>query len=479
MTKPYLWSGLTLIVQLQARVSGITPAGVTGVSIDTRTLEPGDLFFAIKGENSNGHDYVSTAFVRGASACVVDEVHSDALIGKGSLLVVRDVLASMEQLGRAARLRSHAWIAAVTGSVGKTSTKEALRMVLSRFGETHASAASYNNHLGVPLTLARMAESAQFGVYEIGMNHSGEIEPLVQMVRPHVAIITTIAPVHLEHMGSIEAIADAKAEIFTGLEPNGLAIVNRDVTQFERLREAARVAGVTQMLTFGEHEHADARLVSARRREKGTLVDAVVLGEPMQFMLGAPGRHNAMNALSVILTARAFGLDLNAAAEALSDFSAPAGRGAQSRLATKGGDYLLIDEAYNANPVSMRAALEVLSAAAIGKKGRRIVVLGDMLELGPDAAALHGELAESVILNGVDLVFAAGPLMKNMYDALPPKRQGLWAPAASALEAHLPERISAGDVVMVKGSNGSRMAGVVAALKKHAAGLAADEVSQC
>ncbi|MDB5571557.1 MAG: murF [Hyphomicrobiales bacterium] len=485
MTKALLWSGLTLVVQLEARVSGAMPAGVTGVSIDTRTLEEGDLFFAIKGENSDGHDYVATAFARGAAACVVDEAHADKLIGTGSLFVVRDVLAAMERLGVASRLRSGAWIAAVTGSVGKTSTKEALRLVLSRFGETHASAASYNNHLGVPLTLARMHETAQFGVFEIGMNHAGEITPLAQMVRPHVAIVTTIAPVHLEHLGSIEAIADAKAEIFAGLEPNGLAILNRDAPQFERLRAAADAAGVAQALSFGEHEEADARLISVRRRDKGALVDATVLGEPVQFTLGAPGRHNAMNALAVMLTARAFGLDLVVAGEALGDFTAPAGRGAQARLAASGGDYLLIDEAYNANPVSMRAALEVLSAAPLGKGGRRIAVLGDMLELGPDAAALHKELAEAVVINGVDLVYASGPLMKSMFDALPAKRQGLWAPTAMALEAYLPERICSGDVVMVKGSNGSRMAAVVTALRKHAAALeqavavAADEGSQC
>jgi len=468
MKDSFLWSGLGLVSHLKARVVGRTPDGVSGVSIDTRTLEPGDLFFAIKGHNSDGHDFIAKAFAMGATAAVVDEAHIDQLGAFRPLYVVRDVQAAMEGLGRAARVRSKAWITAVTGSVGKTSTKEMLRLTLGRFGETHASTASYNNHWGVPLTLARLPEQAKFGVFEIGMNHSGEITPLVDMVRPHVAIVTTIAPVHLEHLGSIEAIADAKAEIFTGLTPDGAAIINRDAPQFERVRAGALSAGAKRILTFGQHAEADARLNFARRRDQMSHVEAIIMGRTYDFQIGAPGAHVAMNSLAVLLTAHAIGLDVAFAANTFADYSAPDGRGAQIRLSLADGDFLLIDEAYNANPVSMRAALDVLAASPLGKGGRRIAVLGDMLELGPAEVEMHRVLADSVVESGADIVYAAGPLMKHLFYALPAKRRGIWAPNASALQSLMLDAIRAGDVVMVKGSNGSRMGPLVAAIRTHA-----------
>lgn len=477
MKDDLLWSGLGLVTPLKARVIGRAPRGVSGVSIDTRTLAQGDLFFAIKGHNSDGHDFAAKAFAMGAAAAVVDEAHVDALGAIGPLYVVRDVQAAMENLGRAARARTKAWVSAVTGSVGKTSTKEMLALTLGRFGATHASAASYNNHWGVPLTLARMSEDAKFGVFEIGMNHSGEITPLVDMVRPHVAIITTIAPVHLEHLGSMEAIADAKAEIFAGLAPTGAAVINRDAPQFERLHAAAVTSGAARIFTFGAHKQADAHLNFARRRDNMTQVEAVIMGKTFQYQLGAPGVHVAMNSLAVLLTAHAIGLDVDFAASSLADFHAPDGRGAQFRLPLADGNFLLIDEAYNANPVSMRAALDVLAASPVGKGGRRIAVLGDMLELGPREAELHRELADSVVESGADVVHASGPLMKHLYDALPVKRRGAWAPNSIGLQAHLPNAIRAGDVVMVKGSNGSKMAPVVAAIRKHAAQFKAEAPS--
>lgn len=465
----HLWSGLGLVAPLQARLIGRPPEGVDGVSIDTRTLEPGDLFFAIKGRNSDGHAFVEKAFALGAAACVVDEAHVDFIAASGPLYVVRDTLSAMEGLGRAARARSKAWIAAVTGSVGKTSTKEMLRLTLDHFGPTHASAASYNNHWGVPLTLARMPQSAQYGVFEIGMNHAGEITPLVGMVRPHVAVITAIAPVHLENLGSLEAIADAKAEIFSGLAPDGVAVINRDAPHFTRLYDAAQAAGAKRILTFGEHEHADARLVLVRRRDNHNMVEATAFGERLAYRIAAPGKHVALNSLSALLVAHAMGVDVNEAAETFAEFKAPAGRGAQTRLRIPGGDFLLIDEAYNANPVSMRAALDVLAASPVGEGGRRIAVLGDMLELGPDEAQLHRELADAVAAASVDLVFAAGPLMKNLFDALPPHRRALWAPTSAALQEELPRAIRPGDAVMVKGSNGSKMGAVVVAIRAFAA----------
>lgn len=474
MNDAFLWTGLSLVTPLEARVRGALPAGVLGVSIDSRTLEPGDLFIAIKGENSDGHDYVRAAFEKGAAACVVDEAHASALAGAGPLYIVKDTQAAMERLGVASRYRSRAWICAVTGSVGKTSTKEALRLTLSHFGRTHASAASYNNHWGVPLTLARMPANANYGVYEIGMNHAGEIRPLVAMVRPHVAIVTTVAPVHIENLGSLEAIADEKAEIYSALAPEGVALIPADAPHVERLVAAAERSQASRKITFGEAAEADMRLVSIKGDPQGSDVEVAFEGRTYRYRVGAPGRHQAMNSLIVLLTAHCFGCSIEEAAARLADFTAPAGRGAQAKLPAKDGDFLLIDEAYNANPASMRAALSVLGDAPLGPGGRRIAALGDMLELGDHAQRLHEELAEPILLNGVDLVFAAGPMMKALFDKLPAEKQGLWAPAAADIERALIGEIRAGDAVMVKGSNGSRMGPIVAAIRKHAADAAGE-----
>ncbi|HMN73452.1 MAG TPA: UDP-N-acetylmuramoylalanyl-D-glutamyl-2,6-diaminopimelate--D-alanyl-D-alanine ligase [Rhodoblastus sp.] len=464
MIDDVLWTPLALVAPLGARVSGALPArDVTGVSIDTRTLQDGDLFVALKGDNSDGHDHVRKAFEAGAAAAVIDEAHADALAGAGPLYVAKDTLAALEGLGRAARARSKARIVAVTGSVGKTTTKELLRVALESAGETHASAASYNNHWGVPLTLARMPASARYGVFEIGMNHAGEITPLVGMVQPHIAIITRIAPVHLEHFASVDAIADAKAEIFSGVQRGGVAILNRDDGQFERLREAATNAGVRFVLSFGESEEADATLRSCALGLRVSRVKARVLGHDLDYVIGAPGRHIAMNSLAVLMAARAAGLDLAAAAEALQRFRPADGRGRRLELTTPDGPISVIDESYNANPVSMRAALDLLGAA---RGGRRIAVLGDMLELGPEAAALHAAVAEDIERNQIDLVFTAGPLMRALHDAIPAERRGAHAANSAALEPIVLDALSAGDVVMVKGSNASRMGPLVAAMRK-------------
>ncbi len=461
----YLWTGLALVPPLSARVDGRVPAGVNGVSIDTRTLQPGDLFFAIKGDNSDGHDYVAKAFEKGAAAAVVAEERAAEFKGLGPLYVVHDTLRSMENLGRAARARTGARIIAVTGSVGKTGTKEALRLALSNVGKTHASAASYNNHWGVPLTLARMPADTQFAVFEIGMNHAGEITPLVAMVRPHVAVITTIAPVHLEHFDSIDGIAEAKAEIFSGLDSDGVAIINRDIAQHDLLRARAGECHVGAVLSFGEHEDADARLLSYAPTATGAEARASFMGREIVFALAAPGRHLAMNALAVLLAAEAAGADIHAMARALGDFEAPVGRGQRTQLSAGDGPFTLIDESYNANPTSMRAALALLGAAEPSGEGRRIAVIGDMLELGPNAARMHRDLAPDVLAGKVDRVFAAGPMMKELFDALPDGVRGVHANQSKDIEAAVIETVRAGDVVMVKGSNGSRMGPIVAALK--------------
>ena len=481
MNSNYLWSGFGLVPPLAARVSGRVPAGVSGVSIDTRTLRAGDLYFAIRGETNDGHDFVAAAFEKGAAAAVVDEIHADALREHGALYVVDDVLASMENLGRAARARSEAKIIAVTGSVGKTGVKEALRLALSDAGETHASAASYNNHWGVPLTLSRLSRAANFGVFEIGMNHAGEITPLTAMVRPHVAVITTIAPVHLEHFASLEAITAAKAEIFSGLEIGGAAVINRDIPQFGLLKERAGASRAAHVMTFGEHADADARLLSFSAGPRGSRVTARVMGGTLTYDLAAPGKHMAMNSLAVLLAAACVGVDPVAAAKSLERFEAPAGRGQRVELRVGEENFTLIDESYNANPASMRAALALLGEADTRARGRRVAVLGDMLELGPEAARLHKALADPVMQNRVDMVFAAGPLMKNLHESLPPRVRGAWAEKAADLESALFEAIAPGDVVMVKGSNGSRMGPIVAAMKQKFARRegAAGEATGC
>jgi UDP-N-acetylmuramoyl-tripeptide--D-alanyl-D-alanine ligase len=415
---------------------------------------------------SDGHDYVGAAFAKGAFAAVVDEDHAERLAGSGPLYVVRDVLAALERLGIAARGRTYARIAAVTGSVGKTSTKEALRLVLAEGGAVHASVASYNNHWGVPLTLARMPKQTTFGVFEIGMNHAGEIAPLTAMVRPHVAIVTTVAPVHLENFMSVDDIADAKGEIFSGLVPGGVAIIHRDIPYYERLRGHAMGSPAGHVASFGAHERADARLIGVTLDADHSIVEAEICGRRLTFPLGAPGRHLALNSLAVLLAAKALGIDLEAAAASLAGFKPQPGRGERLTLEAADGPYMLLDESYNANSESMRAAFALAGALPLRNGGRRIAVLGDMLELGPAAAAMHASLAADLAANGIDLVFAAGPLMKHLFDALPPDLRGAWSERAADMAPVLCESVRAGDIVVVKGSNGSKMSALVGALKE-------------
>ncbi len=460
-----LWSEAELTAALgppSVRLS----ARVDSVSIDSRTLRPGDLFFAIKGETHDGHDHVARAFEAGAAAAVIARPRGRGLAAHEATFAVEDTLRALERLGRAARARSPARVVAVTGSVGKTSAKEMLRVALSPSGPTHASAASYNNHWGVPLTLARLPAEARFAAVEIGMNHAGEITPLVAMARPHVALVTTIAPVHIEHLGSIEAIADAKAEIFSGLEANGVAILDRDAPQFSRLERAARARGA-RVSSFGAGAACDARLIEAAERDGETRVRARVLGRELDFALGAPGAHMAQNALGVLLAVDALGADLGRAAAALAEFAPPRGRGERFTLPSPSGPFTVIDESYNANPASMRAALALLGAARPGAGGRRIAVIGDMLELGPDGAEMHAALADALGDCRIDLVFAAGPLTRALFDAAPAPMRAAWAERSRDILGPLADALRGGDVVMVKGSHGSRMEPVVAGLREH------------
>ncbi len=462
-----LWSHADVMAGLGATFVGAAPAGVSGMSIDTRTLVAGDLFFALQGESRDGHTFVEAALAKGAAAAVVTAPNVELLKGFGTLYVVDDVLASMERLGRASRTRMHGRVVAVTGSVGKTSTKEALRHVLSRQGETHASVASYNNHWGVPLTLARMPQNTEYGVFEIGMNHPFEILPLTSMVRPHVALITTVEPVHLEHFQSIAAIADAKGEIFSGLMPGGTAVLNRDNAQFDRMKAHAASSPAGRIVTFGEHEAADVRLLKLALTPERSAVEASIHGRIVDFQVGAPGKHMALNALSVLAVAEALGADLALSALALADLSAGSGRGQRTELTAPGGVFTLLDESYNANPASMRASMALLAQLNVGLRGRRIAILGDMLELGPSGPEMHRALADAVIANSIDLVFCSGPLMKNLWQAIPSEKRGAYAATAAELQPAVLESIQPGDAVMIKGSLGSRMGPIVSALKSR------------
>jgi UDP-N-acetylmuramoyl-tripeptide--D-alanyl-D-alanine ligase len=447
--------------------AGALPAGVPGISIDSRTLAPGEAFFAITGDNRDGHDFVGAALGAGAGLAVVDAHKQERYPADAPLLLVPDVLEALRDLARAARARSQASIVAVTGSVGKTGTKEAAYLALSKQAPTHASAASYNNHWGVPLSLARCPASAIYSVFEIGMSHAGEIAPLARLVRPHVAIITTVEPVHLEFFDSVAAIADAKAEIFLGLEREGAAVLNRDNAQYDRLAGSAGRAGIARIVSFGEHPRADARLIGCTPENDSSLVEAEILGANLRYRLGAPGRHLVLNSLAVLATAALLDADLGLAAQALGELHAGRGRGARLTLHVPGGEILLIDESYNANPASMRAALAVLGYTRRSGRGRRIAVLGDMLELGSRGHELHSSLAANIEENDIDLVFCCGPLMQSLWEALPVGRRGGYASRSEQLEAQVLAAASAGDSLMVKGSLGSRMARIVKALESH------------
>ncbi|PWS37179.1 UDP-N-acetylmuramoyl-tripeptide--D-alanyl-D-alanine ligase [Falsiroseomonas bella] len=430
----------------------------SGVSIDTRSLQPGDLFVALR-DARDGHDFVAEALARGAVAAMVDHdppgVPADA-----PLLRVPDTLAGLRALGAAARARSGARFIGVTGSVGKTTTKEMLRAACSALGPTHAAAASYNNHWGVPLTLARLPRDAAFAIIEIGMNSRGEIAPLSRLARPHVVVITTIGTSHIGRLGSQAAIAEEKADILAGLEPGGAAVLPADTPFLPRLLERAKDARA-KVLTFGESARAEIQLTDyVAEPERGT-ARLLMDGLPLSVHLGAPGMHLALNACAAIAAVHAMGGDAVVAAEALSGFDVGAGRGARVRLALPGGEALLLDDSYNASAASIRAALSVLR---VQPASRRIVVLGDMLELGAGGPAMHAELAPDVAA-AADLVYACGPLMRHLFEALPQGKRGAHAPDSAALAPMVAAALRPGDAVVVKGSLGSRMALVVEALK--------------
>ena len=444
MNRP-LWTFDAFIAAVKGRPLGIKPEAIAGISIDSRTLVAGDAFFAVKGDRFDGHDFVAAALAAGAGVAVVAKERLAGL-GKiaGSLVVVDDVLGALADLGRAARARSAARIAAVTGSVGKTGTKEMLARTLAPEGDVHFSPASFNNHWGVPLTLSRLPPAAKFGVFEIGMNHAGEIAPLTRMVRPHVALVTTVEPVHLEFFRSVKAIAEAKAEIFLGVEPGGAAIINRDNPHYGTLAKLARAAGIERIVGFGEHRRAEARLKLLKLKPDCSCVSAEILGEPVSYKLAAPGRHLVQNSLAVLAAVALMGGDLAKAGLALAQLAPPKGRGARHHLAIGTAGATLIDESYNANPASMRAAIALLGQAQPVRNGRRIAVLGDMRELGRKAPALHAALADAISAANVDRVYLAGPFMRALWEALPPALRAGYAESAAELVPILYDDLAAG-----------------------------------
>lgn len=455
-----------------------------GVSIDTRTIQPGDLFVALK-DVRDGHDFVAQALQKGAAAALVSRRPAD-VPADAPLLIVDDVLKALEGLGCAARARSKARVVGITGSVGKTSTKEMLRAILGGQGRVHAAEASYNNHWGVPLTLARLPQDSDFAVIEIGMNHPGEIAPLSVMARPDVVMITTVAAAHLEAFDSIEGIAVEKASIMAGLVPGGVAVLNADIATTPILLAKAKAVGA-QTVLFGEAATADYHLIEARVGEEATVVRAEARGAPLLFKVRTPGRHFAMNALGALAVAEALGADPIISSCDLGAWQPPKGRGTIETILldrVEETSFDLIDDAFNANPASMAASLDVLIAArpknGVGRvgTGRRIAILGDMLELGPTELDLHAQIAQHPGLSAIAIIHCVGPRMKALHSALPRAQRGQWAETAADMARNARQLIDAGDVVLVKGSKGSKVSVVVDALRQLRQGSVAIEGSE-
>ncbi|MCH8918663.1 MAG: UDP-N-acetylmuramoyl-tripeptide--D-alanyl-D-alanine ligase [Proteobacteria bacterium] len=439
------------------------PWQASGVSIDTRTIVPGDLFIAIRGERHDAHNFLDDAFAAGAAAAMVSRIPQDHG-GGHPLLIVDDTTVGLRKLARAARQRTAARIIAITGSVGKTSTKEALAAALAPLGAVSASLGNLNNQWGVPLSVARMPADAKYGVFEVAMNHAGEITPLTRLVRPDIAIVTTVDAVHLEFFESVEEIALAKAEIFDGLDPTGIAIINTDNPYYPLLCDEARARGIANILSFGESERADVRLTGFHANDRSQ-IKCTVMGQEMNFTLALPGRHSAQNAMAVLAAVRALGGDLALAAAALGDMATPVGRGRRAMVQIAGGGTAtMIDDTYNASPASMRAAFHMLKETEPGGGGRRIAVLGDMEELGSGSARAHEALAQDLLAAEVDLVLTTGANMMHLDDMLPRQIRGGHATRAEDLVELLEGVLRPGDVVLVKASRSQDLGRVVDAI---------------
>ncbi|HQZ13828.1 MAG TPA: UDP-N-acetylmuramoyl-tripeptide--D-alanyl-D-alanine ligase [Devosia sp.] len=457
-----LWTVAEILAATGGRAENLIDGPIASISIDSREIGFRSLFVAIKGDALDGHDFVPQAFAAGAAAALVSEARAASLGGQ-NLIVVVDTLKALEDLGRAARARNQGTIVAVTGSAGKTTTKEAIRTALTPSGQVHASIKSFNNHWGVPLMLARLPREAKFGVFEIGMNHPGEITPLVKLVRPHIAVVTTVAAAHLEFFDSVAGIAEAKAEIFLGLEPGGTALLNADHDQLHILFNRARKAGVVNVVTYGLDETADWRISSIDVQPARTTARVTHAGTTYALSIAVPGRHMIANATAALAVASIAGEGTEAAIAALEQFSAPEGRGEMHRLGPATRPMLLIDESYNANIASMTAALEVY--APVKARGEKVLILGDMLEMGVQSPQLHASLKDKVLAAGATKIFLIGPSMAALAAALDGAPVAGHANTVEELTETILSGLAHGDSVMVKGSKGVRLAGLVKTIR--------------
>lgn len=460
-----VWSSQEVARALNVDVSGDWYA--TGISIDSRTINQGDLFIAIKGDATDGHKYVLNAIGNGASAIVISE-DIDGLKGDENIIVVDDTLLAMVKLGAYARERTAAKIIGVTGTVGKTSVKEMLASILGDQGQAHYSKGSYNNHWGVPYSLASMHAGSDYGVFEMGMDKAGEITALTTQVKPDIAIITNITPVHMQNFKNLADVANAKSEIFKGLSDDGTAIINIDNECYKQIAEQANKSDVKTILSFGEHKDADARLINIIEASNGSRVTAIIMGIEVEYTIGIAGKHQALNSLAVLLAAKIAGANLDMAIASVKKISAAEGRGTQEKIniGDVSNPITLIDETYNASPAAMNAAFRVMALVDVGRGGRKIAILGDMLELGKNSAKMHEDLALPIKAAGIDLVYTCGSLMKNLHDKLPPEQQGVHKKDSKELAKIVPDILSPGDVVMVKGSKGSKMGAIIEAMRE-------------
>lgn len=456
-----LWDNKSAAEATQGIAHG-SPWQAARVEIDSRKVRPGDVFVAIKGERFDGHAFVADAFKNGAVAALVSRMVP------GNIIIVEDTLKGLEGLARQARARSKAKIIGVTGSVGKTSAKEMLKLALLVHGEVFATSGNYNNHIGTPLNLANLPPHTPFAVFEMGMNHAGEISHLTNMVKPHVAVITTVEAVHLEFFTSVEGIATAKAEIFEGVDNDGTAIIGGDHPYWEHLKIKASRRGIRNIVLCGEAQHNDALLLDYHPTHEGCAVKAGIAGKELSYTLGALGRHWATTSVLALAAAHALGLDLAKTAQALNGFRELEGRGKILRVTVDGGEAMVIDDSYNASPAAMHAAFSKVAELweIAGKKGRKLAALGDMLELGEREQALHAGLANELARSGFTSVFTAGGLMQSLHDALPSSMRGGHVKNAKDLLPLLTKALHKDDILLIKGSHGSKIYEVADALLK-------------
>lgn len=452
-----MWTGSEIVQATNGAFQGDIKA-ISSVSIDSRTLEQGSLFVALKGERVDGHDYVKAALANGAAAALVSEI-SSGMVKNAPLIQVQDTYKALVALAKAARRRTRGKIIAVTGSVGKTSTKEAIRLAVSTAGSVYATRGNLNNHIGLPLSLANLPAETKFGVFELGMNHAGEISYLTKILQPDIAMITNVGAAHLEFFESVEKIADAKAEIMEGLDRNGTIILNRDNDFYEHLLNKTHAHGIKNILTFGEHFEADCRLANYIPQNFGSQVEAIINRMPITYHIGTIGHHWALTSLAALAAITAAGADLADAAAALSNFQEPEGRGRVRIIPLPQGAITLIDDCYNASPNSMNAALSKLAElySTTKSEGRKIAVLGDMLELGSSSIDLHKALLAPLQNHAIDKLYAVGQHMKTLYDITPAKMQGAYAASAKEIADKMIHDLRPHDIVLIKGSHGSRM----------------------